>query len=75
MILKPTDFKNDEILVSSFSPGGFSLYPDQDVLSATLAPTIIVQSGLGDYDIPICKRSFRAILQNFRHILMSFGKG
>ena len=50
MILKPTDFKNDEILLAAFSDGGFSLYPDQDVLSAMLAPTIIVQSGLGEYD-------------------------
>ncbi len=50
MILKPTDFKNDEILMTAYSPGGLSLYPDQDVMSATLASTIIVQSGLGDYD-------------------------
>lgn len=51
MILKPTDFKNDEILLTAFSPGGISLYPDQDVMSATLAATIISQSGLGDYNI------------------------
>jgi zinc protease len=50
MILKPTDFKNDEILLTAFSDGGLSLYPDQDVMSAMLAPTIIVQSGLGEYD-------------------------
>ena len=51
MILKPTNFKNDEIVMTAFSPGGLSLYPDQDVMSATLAPTIISQSGLGDYDL------------------------
>jgi zinc protease len=50
MVLKPTDFKNDEILLTAFSPGGLSLYPDQDVLSAMLASTIVTQSGLGDYD-------------------------
>lgn len=50
MILKSTDFKNDEILLSAFSPGGTSLYPDRDIMSATLAPSIITQSGLGDYD-------------------------
>ena len=50
MILKPTDFKNDEIVLTASSPGGLSLYPDQDVMAATLAPTIISQSGLGDYD-------------------------
>ncbi len=50
MILKPTDFKNDEIVLSAYSPGGFSLYPDSDVMSANLATAIITQSGLGDYD-------------------------
>jgi zinc protease len=50
MILKSTDFKNDEIILSAYSPGGTSLYPDGDIMSATLAATIIVQSGLGDYD-------------------------
>jgi zinc protease len=50
MILKPTDFKNDEILLTAYSPGGLSLYPDQDVMSASLAATIVVQSGLGEYD-------------------------
>jgi zinc protease len=50
MILKPTDFKNDEILISAYSPGGTSLYPDNDIMSAMLASTIVVQSGLGDYD-------------------------
>jgi zinc protease len=50
MILKSTDFKNDEIILSAYSPGGTSLYPDGDVMSATLASTIITQSGLGDYD-------------------------
>ena len=50
MILKPTDFKNDEILITASSPGGISIYPDKDVMSATLASTIVVQSGLGSYD-------------------------
>lgn len=50
IVLKPTDFKNDEIVMTAFSPGGISLYPDQDVMSATLASMIVSQSGLGSYD-------------------------
>jgi zinc protease len=50
MILKPTDFKNDEIVLSAYSPGGTSLYPDSDIMSANLATSIITQGGLGDYD-------------------------
>lgn len=50
MILKSTEFKNDEIILSAYSPGGTSLYPVGDIMSATLAATIITQSGLGEYD-------------------------
>jgi len=50
MILKSTEFKNDEIVLSAYSPGGTSLYPVSDIMSATLAATIITQSGLGEYD-------------------------
>lgn len=50
MILKPTDFKNDQILLSAYSPGGTSLYPDNDIMSAMLASTIVTQSGIGNYD-------------------------
>jgi zinc protease len=51
MILKPTDYKNDEILLSAYSPGGLSLYPDNDIMSATFATSIVTQSGLGDFDL------------------------
>ncbi len=50
MILKTTDYKNDEILLSAYSLGGTSLYPDNDIMSATFATSIINQSGLGDFD-------------------------
>jgi zinc protease len=50
IILKPTDFKNDQILMSAYSPGGTSLYPDNDIMSAMLASTIVTQSGVGNYD-------------------------
>jgi zinc protease len=50
IILKPTDFKNDQILISAYSPGGTSLYPDNDIMSAMLASTIVTQSGVGNYD-------------------------
>ena len=50
VILKPTDFKNDEILFSAYSAGGTSLVPDKDYLSATFATAIIQQSGVGNFD-------------------------
>ncbi|MCW3112389.1 MAG: peptidase protein [Segetibacter sp.] len=51
VILKPTDFKNDEILVSAISKGGASLYSDSDYLSVSNATTIALYGGIGNYDI------------------------
>lgn len=49
VILKPTDFKNDEISFSAFSPGGTSLYSDADFQSASFATTIIRSGGIGEF--------------------------
>ncbi len=51
VVLKPTDFKNDEIQVQAYSPGGTSLYSDEDYFSARSAARIINDSGLGNFDM------------------------
>lgn len=50
VILKPTDFKNDQILFTSSSPGGNSLVADADFIAAITAEPLISQSGLGSFD-------------------------
>ena len=50
VVVKSTAFKNDEILVSAFSLGGSSLYPDEQFLSANFAASVIDQSGAGSFD-------------------------
>ncbi len=47
VVLKPTTFKNDEILISAFSPGGTSLYGDDDYFSAAQAASLVNSSGVG----------------------------
>lgn len=49
VILKPTNFKNDEILFRAFSKGGHSLVKDADYYSASNAAMIVAQSGVGDH--------------------------
>lgn len=46
VILKPTDFKNDQILINGYSFGGTSLASDADFISAKLAPDVIGSSGI-----------------------------
>lgn len=49
VVLKPTDFKNDQILFTSFAKGGTSLAGDQDFLSADNA-SMIASSGVGAFN-------------------------
>ncbi|HEX3386964.1 MAG TPA: insulinase family protein, partial [Mucilaginibacter sp.] len=50
VLLKPTDFKNDQILFSGFAPGGTSLYTDADYQSAANAAGLISAGGAGNYN-------------------------
>jgi zinc protease len=49
IILKPTDFKNDEIMMTAWSDGGSSLYSDAEYQSASNADAIVNECGVGNY--------------------------
>ncbi len=49
VILKPTDFKNDEVLLTAYSMGGHSVYPDADHFTAMNADGIVQESGVGEF--------------------------
>ena len=51
VILKPTDFKNDQILFSAYSPGGNSLLPEADYIPALTAAAVVAQSGVGEFSL------------------------
>jgi zinc protease len=51
VVLKPTDFKNDEILFTAFSPGGHSLVSDADYIPALTAESVMLFGGIGDFDL------------------------
>jgi zinc protease len=50
VILKPTDFKNDQIIYGAFSPGGTSLYNGADFDAASNAAGLISQMGIGSFN-------------------------
>ncbi|MDB4899920.1 MAG: peptidase domain protein, partial [Gemmatimonadetes bacterium] len=50
VLLKPTDFKDDEILFAGRSPGGTSLLGDRDVLTADLSNAALSVSGVGQFN-------------------------
>lgn len=51
VLVKPTDFKADEVLLRAYSPGGLSLVADSDYVSAALATTIVERSGAGEFSL------------------------
>lgn len=48
-IVKKTNYKDDEILMQSFSNGGISLYGDDEVFTATLTASLIDAAGIGQF--------------------------
>ena len=47
VVLKPTNFKADEVLFRAISPGGTSLAPDRDFVAALTADEVVAEGGLG----------------------------
>ena len=50
VILKPTEFKNDQISMEAFSPGGLSLVSDDDYLAGNMAVQAVTAGGVAGYD-------------------------
>lgn len=48
VVLKPTDFKNDQVVMSATRFGGQSLYPDKDMYNAQYATTVVGTMGVKD---------------------------
>jgi zinc protease len=49
VILKPTDYKNDQIVLSGFRPGGHFNYENKDRYNAENAATLVSQMGVGKF--------------------------
>jgi zinc protease len=50
VVIKETNFKDDEILFKAKSKGGASLYEQKDDISLDIAASVAQESGLGNYD-------------------------
>lgn len=51
VLLKPTDYQDDEIIVRAWSPGGTSLASDEDFTAAMTATEIVSSSGVGAFSV------------------------
>ncbi|UTY58788.1 pitrilysin family protein [Massilia sp. erpn] len=49
VVLRPSDFQNDEVLLGAVRHGGYSLYEGDDYLNAYYASLLIMSMGMGDF--------------------------
>ncbi|RPI06164.1 MAG: insulinase family protein [Ignavibacteriae bacterium] len=75
VILKPTDFKNDEVLFSAYAAGGTSLIPDSNYLSATIATSLIQQSGIGSFDATALQKKLAGKIVSIGPSLQQYSEG
>lgn len=52
VLVRPTDFNADQVVMTAWSPGGASLASDRDVFKTSLTPTVIERGGAGAFSLP-----------------------
>ena len=57
VVVKPTDFKSDEVRLTGFAPGGTSLASDADYDSVKFADALVREGGLGSFDATALKKA------------------
>ena len=50
VLMKPTDFKDEEVVFRALSPGGTSLVEDAEFATADAIASIVAESGVGEFD-------------------------
>jgi zinc protease len=75
VILKPTDFKNDEIVFRAFSPGGSSQLTEQEYYAANSAAGIISNSGIGKFDRPSLTKKLSGKIANVSPYIGAYEEG
>lgn len=51
VVLKSTNFKNDQIIMSATSPGGYSFYAVEDPINVKLMGNVMTLGGVGNFSI------------------------
>jgi zinc protease len=75
VLLKPTTFKNDEVLLRGWSPGGHSLVSDTDYLSATQAALLASEMGAGNFSRTQLDKALTGKIANARPYLAELSEG
>jgi len=75
VVMKPTDFQNDQFLFAGFSPGGHSLAPDAQHTSANYATGVLARGGLGEFDLIELAKALTGKVVNARSYIGELEEG
>ena len=73
--LKPTDFREDQIMFRGFSPGGTSLVSDEEWIPASSATALIRGGGLGPFNAIDLNRVLTGKVASASPFISSFEEG
>ena len=74
VVYKKTDFKNDEVLFSAYSPGGSSLMSDETYLSTALANSGLPEAGIADLSLNDMSKMLSGKIVSVRPSISSYSE-
>lgn len=75
VIIHPTDYKADQILVNISSEGGTSVLPENEVLSANQISSYIPQAGVSKFSASDLRKQLTGKVANLRPTVASYSNG
>jgi len=75
VLLKPTDFQDDQVVFRATSPGGHSLVEDEDFVPAMTATAVVGQSGLGEFSLVDLQKVLAGKAASVRPVISALSEG
>jgi zinc protease len=75
VVLKPTTFKQDEIVFRAFSPGGTSLASDTDYVPASTAAQVVASGGIGQLSMVNLGKAMTGLIASAQPSIGSYEEG
>ncbi len=75
VLLKPTDFKDDEVLLEAWSPGGSSLVPEETWRATWAVEGVVERGGVGDFDLVALTRALTGKAVDVSPSIREMGEG
>lgn len=75
VLLKPTDFRAEEILFSAQRKGGTSLASDEDFIPASTAVSLVANGGVGNFDAIALQRKLTGKVVNVSPNISDYQEG